>query len=291
MDTALTKSLMALQQQAALPAAYLEQVEPWLRPLARWLAQCRKPPGSALLVGVNGAQGTGKTTLCRFLELLLAEQGRIGLTLALDDFYLGRAARRALARRVHPLLATRGVPGTHRIAQLRQTLDALLAGRAATWPRFDKALDEIAPQSAWHSFDGRADILLLEGWCIACPPQSAAVLDAPVNALEAAEDSAGHWRRFVNTQLTNDYRALFDRLDKLLMLQAPSIAAVVEWRTLQERKLAARGGGRSLGDAEITRFVQHCERLTQHCLAELPARADYLLQLDEEHQIVAARAG
>ena len=35
------------------------------------------------------------------------------VTFSMDDLYLGRAARVDLARRIHPLLATRGVPGTH----------------------------------------------------------------------------------------------------------------------------------------------------------------------------------
>ena len=36
--------------------------------------------------------------------------------LSLDDLYLPKAERLRLARDVHPLLATRGVPGTHDVA-------------------------------------------------------------------------------------------------------------------------------------------------------------------------------
>ena len=74
--------------------------------------------------------------------------------LSLDDFYLGRRDRAALARDVHPLLATRGVPGTHDLA----LLDCNAAGAprriAATVPRASRvstrADDTRLPPSRWR---------------------------------------------------------------------------------------------------------------------------------------------
>src|ERR1051326_1709165 len=65
-----------------------------------------------LTVGVTGPQGSGKTTLAAGMAPLLEEGGLRTVVLSLDDIYLSKAARQRLAATVHPLFATRGVPGT-----------------------------------------------------------------------------------------------------------------------------------------------------------------------------------
>jgi D-glycerate 3-kinase len=274
-----------------LPASYRKLVETWLLPLADWLYRRRQEPGGPLIVGVHGAQGSGKTTLCRVLEVLLAQRDWRALTLSLDDFYFSRARRRQLAEEVHPLLITRGVPGTHDIGLLMQTLDKLMAAETASLPRFNKATDDCEPASAWPRVGGELDVVFLEGWCVGCRAVAASALELPMNTLEAEEDSDGSWRTHVNVCLAGEYAKLFQRLDALLMLKAPSMEQVVEWRCLQESKLAARGeGGGIMSISEIQRFVQHYERITRHALAEMPARADYLLELDADHSIFAAHS-
>jgi D-glycerate 3-kinase len=130
---------------------------------------------------------------------------------------------------------------------------------------------------------------LLEGWCIGASPESEAALAKPINALETQEDPDGSWRRYVNRQLSGPYAELFSRLHCLVMLQAPSLARVLEWRCLQEQKLAQRRRGAGVMDpAQIKRFVEHYERVTRHCLEEMPARADYLLEVGDDHGICGA---
>ena len=275
----------ALLAAERLPASYRDFARRWIEPLADWLlTEVRRHGDAPLLVGVNGAQGTGKTTLCKFLRELL-EPEIATVTLALDDFYLEHAARQRLAEQVHPLLATRGVPGTHDITLLQTTLEQLLAGTAASWPRFDKAADDRLPEAVWPRSEAPVALVLLEGWCIGCPPQPQALLEQPVNRLEAGEDGDGRWRRHVNAVLADQYAQVFAGLQRLIVLQAPSLAAVRRWRALQERKLAQREPGRTMDRARLHRFLQHYERLTNWCLAELPKRADYLLRLDERHQV------
>jgi D-glycerate 3-kinase len=157
-------------------------------------------------------------------------------------------------------------------------------------PRFEKAQDRRAPRSAWAAFSGPARIVMLEGWCVGTPPQAASALFDPVNPLEAAEDPDGRWRTQVNASLGGPYRAFFQRLGLLIFLAVPDFAAVLDWRQLQEDKLRARVGPGAPGvmsSAQLRRFVQHYERLTRHALAVMPGRADILLRLDRDQQIMA----
>ncbi|KUR70437.1 kinase [Novosphingobium fuchskuhlense] len=283
-------AIAALIAAEGLPASYRATIEAHWRPLAAGIAARAVAAGRPLIVGVSGSQGSGKSTLCRMLEELLAgEHGLHAATLSLDDLYLTRSARADLARTVHPLFATRGVPGTHDVALGLAVLAGVRAGQAGpVLPRFDKASDDRAPESAWPAFAAPVDVLLFEGWCMGARPQAEADLVAPINRLEAEEDAQSIWRAHVNAALAGPYRALFDAPDVLVMLQAPGFDAVLGWRQLQEAKLRARTGG-GMSDAQLARFVMHYERLTRHLLADLPPRADILIPLAADHTIGTPR--
>ncbi|MFC1579232.1 hypothetical protein ACFL3Y_02465 [Pseudomonadota bacterium] len=126
------------------------------------------------------------------------------------------------------------------------------------------------------------------GWCLGARPQAAAELAEAVNALERDEDPDGRWRGYVNAALSRDFPALYERVNYWVMLQAPSFDCVYRWRLEQEHKLANSTRGHSKGvmtDGEVARFIQFYQRLTEHCLASLPARVDYLYTLDSRRQI------
>jgi D-glycerate 3-kinase len=277
-------------------------------PLAAWVFEQRGGVVTRpLVVGVSGAQGSGKSTLCSLVGLAL-EQG-FGLrvaVLSLDDFYLTRAERETLAAQVHPLLVSRGVPGTHDVALAEKVLDALAGATPASetpLPSFDKARDDRRPEAAWPVFRGVPDVVLFEGWCLGARPQSQAELEKPLNELEAAEDADGRWRRYVNAQLDvlkGEYARLFVRLERLVMLAVPGMAQVLEWRAEQERKLAARErdaasapaeqrGSGLMDGAQLKRFVMHFERLTLAMLADLPGRAEVTLVLEAQHRFTGVR--
>jgi D-glycerate 3-kinase len=266
-----------------LPADYRSVVEGHWRELADRIADLwfdRRPR----LIGINGAQGSGKTTLCRFLEVLLTEHNLRTVTVSLDDLYLTRAERLDLARHEHPLFATRGVPGTHDAALGEVILDDLLSGRTAALPRFDKATDDRA--AVRRMIEPPIDVVLFEGWCVGAVPQPADALRAPVNALERYEDAEGRWREEVNRRLATDYAALFGRLDLLVMLRIEGFEAVRANRKLQEDKLAASNpeGVAIMDDAALDRFLMHYERLTRWMLEEMPARADVVIEIGPDQR-------
>ncbi|MFC0590086.1 kinase [Novosphingobium aquiterrae] len=237
-------------------------------------------------IGICGAQGSGKSTLVAALAGQLAAQGVRVATLSLDDLYLTRTARQRLAREVHPLFATRGVPGTHDIALGLAVLGALTQGEPAPLPRFDKASDDRAPESQWPRAPADTQVLLFEGWCLGAGPQAEAALAEPINALEANEDPQGIWRRHANAALAEDYQRLFARIDRLILLAAPSWSVVATWREQQETDLRTKGGAAVMDPAGVARFIQHYERLTRHILATMPAYADLTVRLGPEREVL-----
>ncbi|MDL0430308.1 hypothetical protein QPM17_04180 [Marinobacter sp. TBZ242] len=299
----LTTTIQKLINQESLPDSYADTVKKTILPLAQHIHSLRKAREEPIIIGIHGAQGTGKSTLTEFLRELLTIHYRIPTaSFSLDDLYLTRAEREQLAQSVHPLFITRGVPGTHDIALGQQVIDQLKAAGPDTEtliPAFDKSRDDRCPRDQWPVFRGRAEVILIEGWCMgAVPAASEAELMEPVNELERAEDPEGTWRQYVNRCLKGEYSRFFSQVDSLIMLKAPSMECVLQWRTLQEHKLRERNryapkqGGennetarpsRIMSDEEVVRFIMHYERITRASLEEMPARADCVINVGEDH--------
>jgi D-glycerate 3-kinase len=238
------------------------------------------------VVGISGPQGSGKTTLVSAYASLHPAVAHFSL----DDVYLGKAERQALARNVHPLFATRGPPGTHDMDLFDETIAALQAASAASQtalPLFEKFADDRAPRERWPIFGGRPILILVEGWCLGARPQEPNTLRTPANTLEEQEDEDGVWRRTANRRLA-DYQKSFDRLDAILCLRAPAFNVVFDWRCQPEEGLL----GRPLDAADrsrISRFVAHYERITRHMMAG-GRRADIEIQLDRRRNVTEVRA-
>jgi D-glycerate 3-kinase len=280
--------LSAFLREENLPAEFAAEIERLHAPLADRIAAVAMGP--AFVVGICGPQGSGKSTTVRVVAALLEARGLKAAALSLDDLYLPRADREALARDVHPLLRTRGVPGTHDVALGLAVLDGLAGEGETALPRFEKASDDRARVDAWPRVDGPVDVVLFEGWCVGARPEPPEALRKPVNALERERDPDGVWRAHVNAALAGPYRALFARLDLLVLFTAPDFETVLAWRQEQEAKLrgrlaeAGQGAGRAMSDEEVAVFVQHYERLTRHIARETPARADLVVALDNDRR-------
>jgi D-glycerate 3-kinase len=263
--------------------------------VAHWLDQALALPrrgGKPPVFAIAGLQGTGKSTLAAQMQALARARGRRVAVLSIDDFYLTRRERLALGRTVHPLLATRGPPGTHDVALACATIDALRTlapGAVAHLPRFDKIADRRLPRARWTAVRERPDLIVFEGWFLEVPPQPDAALRKPLNALERDEDPAGTWRRWCNAALAG-YAPLWRRLDFLLFLQGPGFARVPEWRWQQERTLQARHPGRrAMARREVERFVLFFERVSRQALRTLPALADAVVRVDARRRPLRQR--
>ena len=236
------------------------------------------------IFAIAGLQGTGKSTLSGQIADLAETEDRKVVSLSIDDFYLGHDARQKLGREVHPLCATRGVPGTHDVALACDVLDSLADGRPTALPRFDKIADDREPESRWPTV-GHADLVILEGWFLKVPAEDDAAIAEPINALERNEDPDGTWRRWSNDALANDYPALWQRLPRLLFLQGPGFDIVPQWRWQQEQTLQAKHPDRkAMSHAQVLRFVQFFERVSRQAMRTWPAIADRTIRLDAERQ-------
>jgi D-glycerate 3-kinase len=285
-----------------LTEEYLDTALKWFTPLGDLIASHHDGAEKTLYIGVNGAQGSGKSTFSAFIAYYLEKQlGKTSAIISLDDFYLSQSERLSLSVKIHPLLKTRGVPGTHDVGLIEKTLLRLREYGTVSIPRFNKATDNPYPVTQWPIVNSPVDIVILEGWCWGVAPMNAEQLSKPTNALEAESDSLGIWRNYVNQQLSNEYQALQNMMDYWVMLKAPSFNCVEAWRIEQEHKLIlkkkqqAQENGQEaelsgvMSDEQIRAFIMYFQRLTEHSLATLPEKADCVFELDADRRIVAAK--
>lgn len=247
------------------------------------IARAKRP----YLLGLSGLQGSGKSTLAREMKAQAEARGWPTEVLSLDDFYYSRSERDVLAHQIHPLLRTRGVPGTHEIELLMSVLAALPQASEklpVPYPRFDKGRDTRVPPSRWPKVARPPRLVILEGWALGIRPQLQAALEEPVNELERTEDPDGVWRHWVNKQL-RAYQPLWRKLDALIVLQAPNWDVIRHWRSQQEEELLARHAPLAMDAEAMARFLAHYERLSRHALATLPAVADSCVEYDTQRHV------
>ncbi len=243
------------------------------------LAAVQRHRRSLVTIGIGGAQGTGKSTMSGMLSMVLDDVfGLTSQTLSIDDFYLTHEDRQDLAARVHPMLAVRGVPGTHDMARMRWTIAQLGQGQSCPVPRFSKGDDDRLPDERIVS---PAAVLILEGWCWGARPVAPGLLIEPVNELEAEHDPDGVWRRFVNDALaSDDYQGCFDN-DLAVFLAVPDMDAVFRWRLQAEQQLP--GGQRVMDAEQIRRFIMYYERISRRMLAD-PV-SGLIIRLGDDHGV------
>jgi len=276
-----------------LPDSFKQTALEWYIPLANTILTHSNGATKPFFIGLNGCQGSGKSTLSDFLKSYLTQiQKSSVVTLSIDDFYYSQAQREALATKIHPLLKTRGVPGTHDTKMLKQVINSLQGNQfPISIPRFNKATDNPFPVGQRQIVEKPIDVVIVEGWCWGVTAQATEELNEAVNELEETEDNSGQWRRYVNTHLETDYEPLYDYMNFWVMLKAPSFENVLSWRQEQERKLidalktiSPRLKG-PMQPHEIARFIAHYQRLTEQGLRTLPRRCDWVLNLDENRAI------
>ena len=234
---------------------------------------------------IAGSQGSGKSTLTTILKLVLEKfYKKKVMLLSIDDYYLSKNKRQELSKKIHPLLITRGVPGTHNIAALKKDIINFQKKKfPIVAPLFNKLKDDI---SSKKKIIKKAEILLLEGWCCGSPPISRDYLFKNINRLESTLDKNKAWRQYYNFQLQKDYKKVFSLFDKQIYIQAPSFTYISKWRYAQEESNALKSKGEKfMKKKDLHKFIQHYEKLTKWMIKTMPAKADMLIKIDKNQKI------
>jgi D-glycerate 3-kinase len=272
-----------------------KMIKSFLIPVSFWISK-RVNKKNPLIIGLAGGQGSGKTTISSILTLILKKYFKLNVfKVSIDDFYKSRKDRKSLSKNKHPLLMTRGVPGTHDINLILNFFKKIKDKNFETFqiPKFNKAIDDRCSKSLWQKIKIKPDVIIFEGWCVGARAQTNNQLKKPINSLEKVHDQGAKWRTHVNNQLKTKYKTLFNQLDGLLYLKAKNFSLLREWRIKQERKLRLQTKNKKnlkiMSSGDIINFMQTYQRITQQMFKDALKSSSVILNLNSKHQIQKIR--
>ena len=268
-----------------------KMIKSFLIPVSQWISK-KSNKKKTLVIGLAGGQGSGKTTISSILSIILKEYFKLNVFIvSIDDFYKTRKDRKMLSKKKHPLLMTRGVPGTHDVNLMLSFFKKikLKKFKSLEAPKFNKAIDDRYKKSLWYKIKTKPDVVIFEGWCVGARAQSSSQLKKPINSLEKVYDQGTKWRAHVNNQLKTKYKTLFNQLDGLLYLKAKNFNLLREWRLKQERKLWIQTKNKKnlkiMSSGDVINFMQTYQRITQQMFKDALKISSIILNLNSSHQI------
>ena len=269
-------------------------IKSFLIPLCFWISKkaSKKRP---YFVGLAGGQGTGKTTISSLVRIILIKYFKLKVfRISIDDFYKTRKERMNLSKRIHPMLLTRGVPGTHDINMMLDFFRKVKSKKfkRLKLPTFNKAIDDRFNRKRWYDLKNRPDVIIFEGWCVGAKSEKNTTLKKTINSMEKAKDQKQIWRKYVNQQLKSKYKNLYSQLNCLVYLKAKNFNLLQKWRLKQERKLWLNSKRKSnlkiMSKGDVINFMQTYQRITQNMFRYMPKYASIILNLNSNHQIKSA---
>ena len=269
-----------------------KMIKSFLIPLCFWISKKvnKKRP---YFVGLAGGQGSGKTTISSLIRIILTKYFKLNVfRISIDDFYKTRKERISLSKRVHPMLLTRGVPGTHDINMMLNFFKKSKSKKfkRLKLPTFNTAIDDRFNKKKWYDLKKRQDVIIFEGWCVGAKSEKNATLKKTINSLEKAKDQKQIWRKYVNHQLKSKYKSLFSQLNCLVYLKAKNFSLLQKWRLKQERKLWVKSKVKSkiMSRGDVLNFMQTYQRITQSMFRNMPKYSSVIFNLNSNHQIKSA---
>tara|TARA_Y100001970_G_scaffold209557_1_gene255503 strand:+ start:1015 stop:1911 length:897 start_codon:yes stop_codon:yes gene_type:complete len=257
-------------------------------PLSEWIYSIYKKDSKIKIIGLSGGQGAGKSTITSILKLILKKKYGLNLCIfSIDDFYKTKADRIKMSKKIHPLFLTRGVPGTHDLSLLIKTIKKLKKKKFKNVfiPKFDKATDDRFKKNRWQKIKKQPNIIIFEGWCVGARNQNQNMLRKSLNQIERKHDADLRWRKMVNMYLKNQYKKIFNLIDKLVYLKAPSFNHIFKWRLHQEEKLKLTSKSKkTMSKSKVREFIMFYERITKHMMRDFSNISDLTIFLDSKHR-------
>ena len=271
-----------------------KMLKSFLIPICFWItkkANKKKP----YLVGLSGGQGTGKTTISSIIKIILEKYFKLKVfKISIDDFYKTRKERLYLSKKVHTMLAIRGVPGTHDVQMMLNFFKKAKSKnfKKIDLPNFNKAVDDRLPKKNWYKIKEQPDVIIFEGWCVGAKAELNETLKKPKNSLEKVNDQKLVWRKYVNKQLKSKYKRLYSQLNCMIYLKAKNFSLLQKWRLKQERKLWLKNKKplrhKIMSKGDVINFMQTYQRITENMFKKMPKYASIILNLNSNHQIKSA---
>ena len=266
-------------------------IRSFLIPICFWIAK-KKNNKKTYFVGLAGGQGTGKTTISSIIEIILTKYFKLKVfKISVDDFYKTRKDRIFLSKQIHPLLLTRGVPGTHDINLILNFFKKIKSKKfkSIKVPSFNKAVDDRFNKKYWYDIKERPDVIIFEGWCVGSRAEKNNSLNKSINLMEKTNDKKLIWRKYVNQQLKLKYKNLYSQLNCLIYLKAKNFSLLKKWRFKQEHKLWLKNkkGSKNkiMNKVDIFNFMQTYQRITENMFKMMPKFASIVIYLNSNHQI------
>ena len=270
--------------------AKIESLKKVYIPLSFWINNKYEKKRKPLFLGFSGGQGAGKTTIAKILKIILIKYfKRNTQVISIDDFYKTQKERYKMSNLIHPLLMTRGVPGTHDVSLIQKFFSFVKRKKFKKFiiPKFSKRIDDRLKKKYWMNIKKRPEVVILEGWCVGAKPQSNFLLKKPINILEKKEDKNMFWRRHVNEKIKKEYKKIFVNIDNFIFVKVPNFKMVFKWRLLQEKKLSKKSHSdkKVMSYDEIKRFIMFYQRITLQMIKDLSKSASVVMLLKKNHSI------
>ncbi len=232
---------------------------------------------------IAGSQGSGKSTLSiqikKYFKKFFFKNVVI---LSIDDFYLSSYQRKQLAKKFKTnLFETRGVPSTHNLKSLNETVDKLKENKFPVYvPIFDKVTDNIKKHKRKIN---KVDLIILEGWCVGSKPIDLEYLKKNINSLEKINDPNMIWRRAYNNALF-EYQKLFKKFNNYIFIKLPNWQFIIDWKYKQELGLRSLRSDNNL-KKKLYLFIQYYEKLSKWMSLTCPDFCNILITLDKNQKM------
>ena len=231
---------------------------------------------------IAGSQGSGKSTLSIQIKKYFKKfYFKSVVILSIDDFYLSSYQRKQLAKKLKTnLFDTRGVPCTHNLKLLIETVDKLKRNKFPVYiPIFDKVTDN---KKKHNRKINKADLIILEGWCVGSKPINPKYLKKNINDLEKINDPNMIWRTAYNQALV-EYQKLFNKFNYYIFIKLPNWQYVINWKYKQELGLRSLRRDNHL-KKKLFLFIQYYEKLSKWMSFTSPDICNALITLDKNQK-------